>query len=89
MNGTAIPKLPRGVRLREDKARNRWVLLAPERIFEIDAIGAEILKRCDGKTALSAIAADLAQAYGADIAQVEPDVAAFVKGFAEKRIIDL
>ena len=89
MNGSAIPKLPRGVRLREDKVRGRWVLLAPERIFEIDGIGAEILKRCDGKTAVSAIAADLAKVYDADIAQVEPDVVAFVKGFAEKRIIDL
>jgi pyrroloquinoline quinone biosynthesis protein D len=89
MNGTAIPKLPRGVRLREDKVRSRWVLLAPERIFEIDGIGVEILKRCDGKASLGAIAADLAKAYDAEIAQVEPDVTAFVKGLAEKRIIDL
>lgn len=84
-----IPKLPRGVRLREDKVRARWVLLAPERIFEIDGIGVEILKRCDGKASLGAIAADLAKVYEADIAQVEPDVVAFVKGLAEKRIIDL
>jgi coenzyme PQQ biosynthesis protein PqqD len=89
MNGAAIPRIPRGVRLREDKVRGRWVLLAPERIFEIDGIGAEILKRCDGKANLSAIAADLAKVYGADIAEVEPDVVAFVKGFAEKRIIDV
>jgi pyrroloquinoline quinone biosynthesis protein D len=89
MNGTAIPKLPRGVRLREDKVRARWVLLAPERIFEIDGIGVEILKRCDGKTALSTIAADLAKVYDTDLAQVEPDVTAFVQGLAEKRIIDL
>jgi coenzyme PQQ biosynthesis protein PqqD len=84
-----IPRLPRGVRLREDKVRGRWVLLAPERIFEIDGIGAEILKRCDGKATISDIASDLAKVYDADLAQVEPDVMAFVKGFAEKRIIDL
>jgi coenzyme PQQ biosynthesis protein PqqD len=84
-----IPRLPRGVRLREDKVRSRWVLLAPERIFEIDGIGAEILKRCDGKATIADIASDLAKAYDADLAQVEPDVVAFVKGFAEKRIIDL
>ncbi len=28
----ARPRLPRGVRLREDKVRDRWVLLAPERV---------------------------------------------------------
>jgi len=33
------PRLPRGVRLREDRVRGRWVLLAPERIFEIDCPG--------------------------------------------------
>ena len=26
------PRLPRGVRLKRDEARNRWTLLAPERI---------------------------------------------------------
>ena len=82
------PFLPRGVRLREDKLRNRWVLLAPERIFEIDDIGVEILKRCDGRD-LKSLLADLAAAFGATPADIRGDVETFLEGFAEKRIVEL
>jgi coenzyme PQQ biosynthesis protein PqqD len=89
IDANAIPRLPRGVRLREDKVRGRWVLLGPERIFEIDGIGVEILKRCDGKATLDDISTGLAQSFQADIAQVAPDVDAFIAGLNAKRIIDL
>jgi pyrroloquinoline quinone biosynthesis protein D len=82
------PKLPRGVRLREDKVRNRWVLLAPERIFEIDAIGVEILKLCDGRE-LKAMIDDLGKTFEAEPDVIRGDVEAFLKGFAEKRVLEL
>jgi pyrroloquinoline quinone biosynthesis protein D len=84
-----IPRLPRGVRLRHDRVRDRWVLLAPERIFELDEIGVEILKRCDGHTTSSELAADLARAFGADFHEVKADVEAFLSDFAGKRVLDL
>ena len=83
------PRLPRGVRLRHDRARDRFVLLAPERIFEIDDIGREILERCDGATTARAIADALAANYGAPVEEVRVDVEAFLRDFAEKRVIDL
>ncbi len=82
------PFLPRGVRLREDKVRQRWVLLAPERIFEIDQIGIEILRRCDGRD-MKALVTDLASAFGASPTDIRGDVEGFLQGFAEKRIIEL
>jgi pyrroloquinoline quinone biosynthesis protein D len=82
------PRLPRGVRLRHDRVRERWVLLAPERIFEIDETGVEILKRCDGRS-IGALLSDLATAYGAEIADISEDVRSFLTDFAQKRIIDL
>ena len=84
-----IPRLPRGVRLRRDRARNRWVLLAPERIFEIDEIGLEILRRCDGATSVRQIAQDLAATFEASPDDVRADVEAFLRDFADKRVIDL
>ena len=83
------PNLPRGVRLREDKVRARWVLLGPERIFEIDGIGVEILKRCRGLLTLSEISDELATNYSTPVEQVAPDVHAFIADLAQKRIIDL
>jgi pyrroloquinoline quinone biosynthesis protein D len=82
------PHLPRGVRLRYDSVRGRHVLLAPERIFEIDQIGVEILKRCDGRS-FSALVDDLAQAFKATPDQIRGDIAEFLKGFAEKRVLEL
>lgn len=87
-NRSPRPTLPRGVRLRHDAVRERWVLLAPERIFEVDAIGVEILKRCDGRS-LDELLSDLAAAFEATPDQIRGDVETFLKGFAEKRVLDL
>jgi pyrroloquinoline quinone biosynthesis protein D len=84
-----IPHLPRGVRLRHDRVRRRWVLLAPERIFEIDEIGVEILQRCDGASSVQQIAEDLAATFEASPDDVRADVETFLRDFASKRVIDL
>jgi pyrroloquinoline quinone biosynthesis protein D len=70
----AVPKLPHGVRLKEDKVRSRWVLLAPERVLEPDDIAVEIIKRCDGSRTLGAVIDDLAKTFEADRATIATDV---------------
>ncbi len=82
------PRLPRGVRLREDKIRSRWVLLAPERIYEIDDVGVEILKRCDGRQ-MNDMLTDLAQAFEATPDDIKADVVTFLKDFADKKVLEL
>ena len=82
------PCLPRGVRLRDDKIRSRWVLLAPERIFEIDDVGVEILKRCDGRN-MNELLQDLAKAFEATPQDIQADVVTFLTGFAEKKVLVL
>ena len=85
----AVPALARGVRLRFDKARDVWVLLAPEKVLMPDQIAVEILKRCDSKAAVSAIVDDLAATFGADHGQVASDVHAFLQDLADKGIVTL
>ena len=70
----AVPALARGVKLRFDKARDAWVLLAPEKVLMPDQIAVEILKRCDRKAAVRAIVDDLAVGVSADRDQVAADV---------------
>jgi pyrroloquinoline quinone biosynthesis protein D len=84
-----IPKLPHGVRLKEDKVRGRWVLLAPERVIEPDDIAVEIIKRCDGSATLGAVIDDLARTFEADRATVANDVKTVVAFLSERRMIDL
>lgn len=82
------PRLPRGVRLRRDEARGRWTLLAPERIFEIDATAAAVLELCDGERDLKTIVAELAQRYTAPPDAIEKDVAAMLADLKAKRVLE-
>lgn len=85
----SVPGLPRGVKLRFDKQRDQWVILAPERLFVLDAIALEIVKRCDGEASVATIVDDLAAAFGADRDEVAADVRDFLRSLAEKRMLDL
>ncbi|MDJ0896344.1 MAG: pyrroloquinoline quinone biosynthesis peptide chaperone PqqD [Alphaproteobacteria bacterium] len=84
----SVPRLPRGVRLRFDEARNNWTLLAPERVLKLDEIAAEILRRVDGEASVAAIVEDLVKAYQADPDQVSRDVTELLQTIADKRMLE-
>ena len=83
----AVPALARGVKLRFDKARDAWVLLAPEKVLMPDQIAIEILKRCNGKAKVADIVDDLAVTFSADRNQVAGDVRAFLQDLADKGML--
>jgi pyrroloquinoline quinone biosynthesis protein D len=83
------PRLPRGVRLREDKVRARWVLLAPERIVKVNPVAVEILRLCDGARTLGEIVQDLAGRFKAEPERIAADVRALLASLAEKRMAEL
>jgi pyrroloquinoline quinone biosynthesis protein D len=85
----AVPALARGVKLRFDKARDAWVVLAPEKVLMPDQIAIEILKRCDGTAQVAAIVDDLAVTFSADRDQVAADVRAFLQDLADKGLLRL
>ena len=89
VDDTATPKLPRGVKLQFDSARDHWVLLGPERILKPDVVAVEILKRIDGETSIDAIVDDLAATFKADRAQILKDVRSFLENLSDKRMIDV
>ncbi len=59
------PALPRYVKLRHDAGRDRWVMLAPERVLTPDAIAVEVLQLCDGARTVAEVADLLAADYNA------------------------
>jgi pyrroloquinoline quinone biosynthesis protein D len=85
----SVPKLPRGVKLRFDKARQQWFLLGPERVFEPDEIAIEILQRIDGKRSLAGITDELCAAFNAPAEDIGPDVAEFVDKLVRIRMLEL
>ncbi len=88
MDSRSRPRLPRGVKLRHDDVRGRWTLLAPERIFEVDATAATVLQLCDGERDLAAILAELGRRYNAPEAVIEKDVVAMLGDLKDKRVLE-
>jgi pyrroloquinoline quinone biosynthesis protein D len=83
----SVPGLPVGVKLRFDKQRDQWVILAPERLFVLDSIALEIVKRCDGKASVAEIVNDLAETFEAPRDVILKDVGALLQDLADKRIL--
>ena len=54
-----IPRLPRHAKLRYDEARKKWIINAPERVFELDDTAAEIMKQVDGILSINVIVDNL------------------------------
>lgn len=84
---SATPRLAPHYRLRLDAARDRWVVLGPERMFVPDPIAAEILQRCDGVTSLRSMIDGFAEAYDAPRDAIAGDVRALVGELVEKGVL--
>jgi pyrroloquinoline quinone biosynthesis protein D len=87
LSSEARPGLAPGVRLTFDKARDQWVVLAPERVLVPDETALEILQRCNGTRQLEDIIDELASAYSADRSEIEQDVRELLGSLIEKRIV--
>lgn len=84
----SVPRLPKGVRLKHDKTRERWVILAPERMFVLDEIANAVMQEVDGEREVETIVDALADAYGAPRDQVLTDVLAMLQDFADKGALE-
>jgi pyrroloquinoline quinone biosynthesis protein D len=78
------PVLPRHARLKFDGTRQRWVILAPERVLAPDEIAVEILQLCDGVRSVAQMIDQLAARYTADRAAIGADVIAMLQDLADK-----
>ena len=78
------PVLPRHARLRFDRVRNTWLLLAPERVLTPDDIAVEVLQLCDGTRRVRDISEELARKYTAPESEIAADVAAMLQDLADK-----
>ena len=83
-----IPKLPRHAKLRYDEARKKWIINAPERVFELDEIAAEVMQLVDGESSIISIVDILVKKFeGASKDIVKKDVLSMLQPLAEKGFI--
>jgi pyrroloquinoline quinone biosynthesis protein D len=81
------PHLPTYLKLRHDAGRDRWILLAPERVLTPDQTAVAVLKLCDGKRTVDEIVAVLAEEYSAPAEVIRADVLDLLQGLADKGYI--
>ena len=83
-----IPKLPRHAKLRYDEARKKWIINAPERVFELDEIASEIMQLVDGLLSVSDIVKELLKKYKeASEEEITTDVLSMLQSLADKGFI--
>lgn len=80
----SVPKLPRHVRLKHDKTRERWVILVPERVLVPDDIAVAVLQQVDGDRSVATIADALAQTYNAPPQVILADIIPLLQDLADK-----
>jgi pyrroloquinoline quinone biosynthesis protein D len=81
------PHLPTYLKLRYDTGRDRWVLLAPERVLTPDQTAVAVLKLCDGNRTVEEIVEALAKEYSAPADVIRADVIELLQGLADKGYI--
>jgi len=88
LDPTFSPKLAKKARLRFDRHSGKHMLVYPERGLALNDSAAAIARRCDGTRTIGEIAVELASEAGAETANVEQDVLAFVAMLAEKGLLE-
>jgi pyrroloquinoline quinone biosynthesis protein D len=81
------PRLAPGVRLHFDATRGAWLLLAPERVIEMEGPAKDILQRCDGSRTVEQIIGELAGVYTAERAEIAADVTDMLTELVAKRML--
>ena len=76
--------LPAWVRLHFDKVRDRWVLLAPERVLFPCATSVTILEHVGAGRVLGEVVTELAAEFDAPPATISADVRAMLQGLADQ-----
>lgn len=79
--------MPRHVKMRHDAGRGRWIILAPERLFDPDEIAVEVLKLCDGDRKVADIVAAMAKEYNAPEAEIKDDIIAMLQDLSDKGVV--
>lgn len=88
ISAASKPKLPPHIKLRHDPGRGRWIILAPERVFEPDETAVEVLKLCDGARDVDTMTGELAKQYNAPKTEILGDVIQMLQELADKGVVE-
>ena len=88
INESIIPRFPKHVKFRFNKARKEWVILAPERLVKLDPIAVEILQLVDGESSVKNISIELSKKFKAPQETIITDVIEMLQNLSDKGFIE-
>ena len=86
---SAVPYLPRGVRVHWCDVRKAWLLLAPERAVKMDQVAASILQALDGERDFAGVVDHLSETFKAPREQIEGDARKFLTDLVNRRMVEV
>jgi pyrroloquinoline quinone biosynthesis protein D len=84
VGGASVLKLAPHIVFRFDETRQRWIMMAPERLMLPDEQAVEILKLIDGAASVDAIVDALAARFNAPRQEIAGDVTEMLQDLADK-----
>jgi|TARA_B110000305_G_C19451405_1_gene648170 pyrroloquinoline quinone biosynthesis protein D len=76
-----------GVRLKHDAVRNRYVVLGPEMLVELNETGTAIMSKVDGEADLQTVIQSLAEQFQVEPRDIEMDVTEFCTSMVMRRVL--
>lgn len=83
-NANFRPLLDPRFMFRWEPSQEAFIILYPEGLIKLNPSAGEILKRCDGRRSVDEIAAELAETFAGDAAEVAAGTRSFVALACEK-----
>src|SRR6185436_20970284 len=84
VRAASVLRLAPHIVFRFDETRQRWIMMAPERLMLPDEQAVEILQLVDGKVSVAAIVDTLASRYNAPREEIAGDVTEMLQDLADK-----
>ncbi len=84
---TSIPTFEKGVRLKHDTVRERYVVLGPEMLIELNQTGTAIMNEVDGQSTVTEIISRLSTRFEVSPDEITQDVAEFCTSMVMRRVL--
>ena len=84
VDAASVLRLAPHIVFRFDETRQRWIMMAPERLMLPDEQAVEILKLVDGQASVDGIVDALAAKFNAPRAEIAGDVTEMLQDLADK-----
>ena len=87
VSASVTPRFDDGVRLKHDKVRERYVVLGPEILIELNQTGTAIMSEVDGQSTITDIISRLAARFEVNPNDITQDILEFCTSMVMRQVL--